>query len=260
MKEIKVKNYIVKGDTIIGLATKPFKKTIGPSTWGSLTSFDDKFSDEEIVVGSGAVLTYGKIGNINEVYEIIKRKIPNIENMSINEICSIVFETVYEYFGGFENVNQRMKHYKDMDFIESEDDYGKISDLKGKNSAMCVERAALSQNLLIDLGIKSIYKSSNIMVNGKLETHAYNLIDYNDEYYIYDATIPTFDDDTKTITPLVAKISKEAFESISMPLFDGCSVLVSHYNPLQKKDVTIVYDCDQEKKLIVDESNSKFIR
>lgn len=259
MKEIKVKDYIVKGDTIKWPGRSPQKRAIGP-TWGALTSFDDKFSDEQIAVGLGLFDTkYGKIGNIDEVYEIIRKKIPNIENMSINEICSIIFKTVYEYFGGFENVGERMKNYKDWDFVESEDDYGKISDLKGKNSAMCMERAALSQNLLIDLGIKSIYKSSTILINDKKAAHAYNLIEYNDEYYIFDATIPTVDD-TNTITPLVAKISKEEFELMSMPLFYGCSVIVSHYNPLQNKDVTIIYDDEQKEKFDVDEYNSKFIK
>ena len=58
-----------------------------------------------------------------------------------------------------------MNNYPDTDFIEDGIPIGKVSDLKGKNAAMCVERAMVAQNLLKLLGINSYYKSSGIIKN-----------------------------------------------------------------------------------------------
>lgn len=254
-KTIRIRDYVIKGDTIISspILKGSIKKAIGV---GSLSSFDGVFTDEKIIVQSGiAAITLAKIGNISEAYEILKNKLQNNKEYSIDEICSIVFEVIDEYFGNFENTNKRLSFYTDEDFIESEDDYGKISDLKGKSSAMCVERAALAQNLLKSLGINSIFKSSRVTVNGKRDAHAYNLVEYEGKYYIFDSTIPTIKNDK--INPLITEIPQEAFASISMPIFDGFSIEVLHYNPLMNMDYNIIYDYGNEKFLNVDQVNKK---
>jgi len=246
---------IIQGDTILKSPAirGTMRKPIGVK---SITSFDGSFDNENIIVeydiGS---IRFGKIGNISEAYKNLKEKIGSRESCTFEELCSIVFEVVDEYFGRFENVKDRLSYYKDYDYAESEDDYGRISELKGKSSAMCVERAALAQNLLKSLGINSIYKATEIIINGKKEAHAFNLVEFEGKCYIFDSTIPTLRNDR--IDPLVGEIPKEVFDKISMPMFTGYGVEITHYNPLRDKEVTIVYDSNWSDKITLEDQNNK---
>lgn len=225
---------------------------------GYLSSFNGFFDNESIGIEMGiGDIVNAKIGDIKEAYLLLKSKIYNIDNSNIYELSQIVLETVDEFFGGFDNIESRMNYYYSEDFQESENN--KISDLKGTGAAMCVERAALSQNLLKSLGINSFFKTSGIIKNNNKEVHSYNLIEFNDRYYIFDSTMPNLINNQ--INPLIAEIDKETFTLLSSPLSDiGISTTVSHYNPYRDIDVTITYDSGREKHVEVnslEETNQK---
>ncbi len=227
----------------------------GSMSGGYLSSFNDSFNEELINIESGlGEVVNAKIGDIKDAYELLKFKINNINNPDIYELSRVVLEAVDEFFGGIDNIESRLDYYYPAEFEESIDN--KISNLKGEGAAMCVERAALAQNLLRSLGINSFYKSSGIIKDNKKEAHSYNLIEYNDNYYIFDTSIPNLIDNQPS--PLIAKIDKETFTLLSAPIADiGISVTVLHYNPYRNKDVNITYDSNRAKHIEVNPLDKK---
>lgn len=221
---------------------------------GINSSFDGTFKDEEILIGSGMDYTPCVIGDISDAYLMLKDEIYKIKPTNINELSECIFNTIQKYFGNYDNVSQRMEFNHDIDEINYGFEIGKVSDLKGKNAAMCVERAMLSQNLLTSLGINTYYKASGINKDKNFEVHAYNIIEYKGKYYIFDTAIPTLINDK--INPLICEIPKEVYEQIINPNSDiGYSVSVSHFNPLRNVEVDIIYDSGREN--IYNVENSK---
>ena len=220
------------------------------------SSFDGEFSNQQVLIedGIGARIPC-VIGDIKEAYEMLKSKL-NKDVIGIEEICEKVFEVVWEYFGDYSKISERLSYYNDLDEIESDKDIGRVSNLRGKNSAMCVERAMLAQNLLRSLGINSAYKQSQIIKDGKVDAHAYNVIANDGKYFVFDATIPTLKNGK--ISPLVGEIPQDAYEQIVSPdAWIGCSIEVNHYNPLRDTDVNIVYDAGRKYKYTCEEEINK---
>lgn len=257
---------IVEGDKVQYGEGIMRKNTIGANftngiiLGGYLSSFNGSFNEELIGIESGLEnIVNTKIGDIKEAYELLKLKISNINNTDIYELSRVVLETVDEFFGGIDNIERRLDYYYPSDFEESKDN--KISNLKGKGSAMCVERAALAQNLLKSLGINSFFKTSGIIKNNEQEVHSYNLIEYNDKYYIFDTSIPNLINNQ--VNPLIAEIDKETFTLLSAPISDiGISTTVLHYNPYRNINVNITYDSNREKHIEVnslDQQNHKHL-
>ena len=251
---------IVEGDKIQYGESKMKKKIIGANFThgvihgGYLSSFNGSFSDESIGIESGiGDIVNAKIGNIKDAYELLKLKISSIDN-NIYLLSAAVLETVDEFFGGFANIDSRMNYYYPEDFDESKNNA--ISNLKGAGAAMCVERAALSQNLLTSIGINSFFKTSGIIKNENKEVHSYNLLEYQGKYYIFDSSMPNLINDQ--VNPLIAEINKESFDLLSSPISDlGISVTVSHYNPYRDYDVTVTYDSNREKHIEVNSLGTK---
>ena len=247
---------IVEGDTVIREDDKPRKRKIGPNYThgvyhgGFLSSFNQSFTDEVIGIESGlGDIVSAKIGDVKEAYVLLKEKIKEKNSEDFFDICEAILETVDEYFGGIEHIDERLGYYYSDDYDESEDN--KISDLKGKGAAMCVERAALAQNLLNSLGIKSFYKCSGIIKNDNAEVHSYNLVEYEGKYYIFDTSIPNIINGR--ISPLIAEIDKEAYELITCPLGEkGISISTKHFNPYRNIDVSITYDSKRQKSIEVE--------
>ena len=134
----------------------------------------------------------------------------DIDNIDVNQIIQIVYQTVNEYFGTKGRVD-RFNYLKEEDF-----GVNTLSDLKGRNLAACVERSLLSQNLFKILGIDSTMKQSSIINNGNLEGHAYNILRINNENFIYDSAMPKNKYSDKP-QPIVGKISDEEY----MLIIDG---------------------------------------
>ncbi len=224
--------------------------TNGVITGGYLSSFSGSFDDELIGIQSGlGNIVYTKIGDIKDAYELLKSKINDIKSVDLFELSRVVLETIDEFFGGRDNISERMDYYYPAE-LEEESKNNKISNLKGTGAAMCVERAALAQNLLKSLGINSFYKSSGIIKNNKEEQHCYNLIEFNGKYYIFDSSIPNLINNQ--VNPLIAEIDKETFTLLSAPIPDmGISTTVTHYNPYLNTDVSITYDSGRKKQVEV---------
>ena len=221
---------------------------------GVASSYSGIFKNEEVLIGSGLDYVPCMMGDISDAYELLKDNITKNNASTFTDICSCIFDTVDNYFGGVKNVSKRMSYYKDLDDIKSEADITKVSTLKGLGAAMCVERAMLSQNLLLSLGFSSIYKTSSIEKNGHNEIHAYNLVSNDNKYYIFDSSMPT--ERNGKINPLITEIPKEVFERISSPLQrEGCSVSVCYYNPIRKNDIEIVYDAHRKDIYVVENNN-----
>lgn len=222
---------------------------------GYLSSFNDAFTEELIGIENGiGDIVNAQIGDIKDAYELLKEKINSISDANIYELSRAVLETVDEYFGGISNIETRMDYYFPADDEESKNN--KISNLKGTGAAMCVERAALAQNLLISLDINSFFKTSGIKKNNQKEVHSYNLIEYNGKYYIFDTSMPNLIDDE--INPLIAELDKETFTLLSAPIPDiGISTTVSHYNPYRNNEIVVTYDNGREKEIEVDPLSTK---
>lgn len=244
---------IVEGDEVQYEAGKRRKNIIGAnfsngvSHGGYLSSFNGLFSDEQIGIESGiGDVINAKIGDIKNAYKLLKAKIDGNRNADVYELSRLVLETVDEFFGGHDNIDDRINYYYPDDFEESKDN--RISALEGSGAAMCVERSALAQNLLKSLGINSFFKTSGILKNGNKEVHSYNLVELRGKYYIFDSSIPTLINNRHD--PLIAEIDKETFSLLSSPLIDvGISVTVTHYNPYRNEEVTICYDSGREKSI-----------
>lgn len=221
--------------------------TSGMVVGGKLSSFGEAFSNESIGIQSGiGDIVNTKIGDIDEAYDLLGTKMENVDSKNLLGVSQAVLETVDEYFGGFQNTDNRMNYYSETTHSGSANN--KISNLKGAGAAMCAERAALSQNLLKSLGINSFYKSSGIIKNGNDEIHSYNLIEFDDKYYIFDAAIPNQIDGQAN--PLIAEIDKETFDSMTYPLADfGVSATVTHYNPYRGENVCVTYDSGREDQV-----------
>lgn len=213
---------------------------------GIASSFDGIFTEEEVLVETGlSAIIPCVIGDVTDAYKMLKEEVTKLDSSDFEILAQAVLNTVCDYFGDYSNISTRLDNYPDEDDIDDETEIGKVSNLKGKNSAMCVERAMLSQNLLKSLGLKSYYKVSEINKNGKSEVHAYNLVKNNDKHYLFDSTIPTEKDGI--MTPIITEIPKEVFDKMKSPLQkEGYSVRVEHYNPLRDEEVTITYDANRE--------------
>ncbi len=217
---------------------------------GYLSSFSGYFKEELIAIETGlGNNANAKMGDIKDAYLLLESKLRGIDNFNIYELSCIILETVNEFFGGFVNIDARMTYYYPEDFIESQNN--KISNLKGTGAAMCVERAALAQNLLKYLGINSFFKASGILRNNKKEDYCYNLIEYNGKYYIFDTSLPNLINNQ--ISPLIAQIDEESFTLLSSPISDlGISITVAHYNPYRSMNIIVTYDSGRENSKLVD--------
>ena len=205
------------------------------------SSFGGVFQDEEVLIGSGFDYIPCVIGDISGAYMLLGENVADRQPQTFEEYAICIMKTIQDYFGDYSNIDERIDNYPDLDYIQEGLPIGKVSDLRGKNAAMCVERAMVSQNLLRLLNIKSYYKSSGIIKNDKEDIHSYNLVEYDGEYYVFDAAMPTLVNDD--ISPLVAKIPKEVFDTmIQVRDQEGISIEVAHYNPLRSEDVNVIYD------------------
>lgn len=218
---------------------------------GGMLSSDKEYISSNILInvtgGMFGDIVDTTMGDCTDAYEMLIEKLKKLEKPSFEDVMKAVYETTAEYFGGVETVDpaEREAYYAELG---DKEEIGKVSDLKGKNLAACVERAALSQNLLKFLGFEAIIKQSQIDNDNKHELHAYNLVAYNGKYYIFDATIPRCEEKGE-VTPIITEIPKEVFDTLSHPQ-NGDDVSVKteydsvrghrkiHYNSWSKK----VYD------------------
>ncbi len=212
---------------------------------GVTSTYSEKFEDDDLVnIESGiGDIRYAIIGDIREAYEILKQVIEERKPSTFLEKSECVMETVTRYFGDYSNIKERLSFFPDEDMIDYyKMKHGTLADIAHKNAAICVERSMLSQNLLKTIGIDTTFKMGGFINNdGKPDGHAFNVINDNGRYYIFDSTQPTLRNGI--VSPIVAEIPKEVYEAVIEPRSEnGISIRVSHYNPLMNKDYDVIYD------------------
>ena len=239
------------------------------------STFGGTFKDEVALVESGVInFRYVKLGDVKDAYNILENKLSNSRSISFEDVMRFIAETVQEYFGDYSNVSFRLDNYPDEDEVKLfSKERGKVSNLQGKNAAMCVERAMLSQNLLKHVseklpGLESYYKATGIEIQRevdipKREVHAFNLVSYGGKYYVFDSTIPKGSKDN--LQPLVAELPEDVFISLVESQRIGYAVEIEHISALTGKKMHYTLDYKAEKKYkanektVNNENRSEFI-
>lgn len=102
------------------------------------------------------------------------------------------------YFGISNGADMRDTYFDQIAFqtTTTDDEYFEklenleIGDLKGKNVAMCTERAALAQNLLSLFDFDIYYCMGCVNNNGKDESHCFNIARAKDSFMLLDYSLP----------------------------------------------------------------------
>ena len=200
-----------------------------------ISSYSGIFDNEDdVIVERNGNIYHAMIGDIKEAYIMLRNSIASKEPRNVPEYLDCIQDVMLAYFGNYYNVNNRIKYWK------SDDKY-LVSELAHKNSASGIERAMVAQNLLWEIDVKSHYKISMIIIDGKPMMHAYNIISYDNKNYIFDASIPSIKNGL--ISPVICEIPDDVYREVILPnSSDGISIETSYYNPLQNKDITVIYD------------------
>ncbi|MBP3255199.1 MAG: hypothetical protein J6M60_01735 [Clostridia bacterium] len=136
--------------------------------------------------------SYFKIENDEYLYEFMML----LKKHNMTEIGDAVrnLSSYLDYYFG-KNGNEDIRRQILNENIDG-DNYHDISILKGKNAAMCAERAAMAQNIFSFLGIESYYISGDIEVGEQKGPHAYNIIKLDEKMFLYDSTarVPIYKD------------------------------------------------------------------
>lgn len=104
---------------------------------------------------------------------------------------------INDYFGQSSGVDLREDYFSQiLDRITADDEYFEklesfeIGDFKGKNIAMCTERAALAQNLLSLFGFSTFYCMGYLINEGKTESHCFNIVRAKNAFMLVDYSMP----------------------------------------------------------------------
>ena len=209
---------------------------IGTFTRGGLYSANSKFISDNILLNVGGGIAADDadlmVDETPDAYKILIEKIKNEPNATFENLMKIVYDTTIEYFGTTENAIEAREAYYEEHDVYSKEEKGRISDFKGKNMAACMERAALSQNLMKFLGIESTLKVSSINVDGKDDVHAFNLIGVDGKYYLFDATIPVVNKNGE-VTPIITEIPEQAYQKLIHPFHKDDVAVETEFDSLR---------------------------
>jgi len=193
------------------------------------------------------------IGNIDEAYEMLNQTLKKNYDKTFIDACASILETVNFYFGGFACSSERLTYFPlEKDVSTGKVARGKLSNIKRKNVALGEERAILSHNLLKYLGYDSTIKFSFIKITSEQEekeiVHAYNLIQNDNKYYLFDVTYPTLYDGR--MNPVIIELDEDTYDNLVYPLNDDKEVLktsidVEHFDPLSAQDIKIRYNSNK---------------
>lgn len=146
-----------------------------------------------------------------------------------------ILATVCEYFGNYQTYKgkERKEFYMDKSKSFS------ISELKGKEIAECIEKAALTHNILKFLGYDTELVLGHLSGEDNVkEPHAYNLIKGKKGTFLLDITNPiyVYDENDKFIAyvPYVGKVDDVNFTEIKVKAVD--KILTSE-NQYKEKSV-----------------------
>ena len=143
---------------------------------------------EDTRIDNGGAYYYIKDRNYiyDFVYNMYQKNITDLENILI-----YIYYYIRYYFGinGDENLRNKILN-KNI-----EKGYNDISVLYKKNAGMCSENAAMAQNLFSFFDIESWYITGGVLCEEENGPHAFNIINYNNNYYVYDSSrvVPVYD-------------------------------------------------------------------
>lgn len=113
-------------------------------------------------------------------------------------LVKILENFINSYFGISNGIDMRDEYFNKIAFqtTTTDDEYFEklynleIGDLKGRNIALCTERAALAQNLLSLFGFDVYYCIGCINNKGKEEAHCFNIARAKDSFILLDYSLP----------------------------------------------------------------------
>ena len=221
----------------------------------NLSSYNKEFDNNDEVCLDDS--RHCIIGNISEAYKILKEEIISKRPINIVDYSECVQRTIMRYFGDYSHVKRRLSYFPtDKEIEQNEKEIGLVSNLAHKNAALSIERAMTAQNLLMEIGIKSVFKVSGVIINDKPDIHAYNLLNHDGKYYLFDVTIPTVNNDK--LSPLICELPKDVYDIISNPNSDiGIEVKVSYFNPLSGEECEVIYDAGRKDIYQIEKSYHK---
>lgn len=176
------------------------------------------------------------------------RKLPTWAGSPIRDVVAAAMqETIGLYFGTFAGDEGTEKRNEEFYLKLAKQGklsgikYFTISELKGKGVAVCVEKAAVAQNLMSFKGLDSfIVFSSKCAIKGIANEppHVYNIAHSDRGFFIFDATNPCVmkkpHGEIVGYRPATYEITKEQFEIIR----GGGTVEVMHCDYLVRDDGT----------------------
>ncbi len=149
---------------------------------------------------------------------------PNYKDKNIKSyIPNAIQWTIGKYFGNFladENTEyDNQEFYFEHSGYDSPEEPINLSEFRGKNIGVCVEKSALANNLIIFADANSELLLADCSIEqDKEEGHAYNIITTEKGKFIYDATNPinTYnkDQNTNSYQPALYPISSEQYEQL----------------------------------------------
>lgn len=151
-----------------------------------------------------------------------------VKNSHVNNkgtLVKVVENFINSYFGVSSGEDKRDDYFDQIAFqtTKTDDEYFEkldnleIGDLKGKNIAMCTERAAIAQNLLSLFGFEVYYCIGCVDNASKEEAHCFNIARAKNTFMLLDYSLPvTIFDNGKAIdyAPFQGSINIDELENI----------------------------------------------
>ena len=176
------------------------------------------FLDEKtpIVIGDGLGDYYAYHFDINE--ELSTRLFLEIQSSNINninDICSIVSNVVFNYFGGKTvngTIEDRLSHVVPADYLQ-DNEKNFISSFKDSGNAWCMERATATHQMFKMLGIESQIIISSVIVDGKRDVHAFNMIRMGENTFLLDTSMIDYSQQDN-YNPIFQVLPYESFDTL----------------------------------------------
>lgn len=152
--------------------------------------------ESRIKYSNGSMYLYSMKTN-DYIYDFAKYVKKNKINNK-GTLVKFVENFINSYFGISNGIDMRDTYFDRIAFqtTTTDDEYFEklnnleIGDLKGKNIAMCTERAALAQNLLSLFGFEIYYCMGCVNNNGNEESHCFNIARAKDSFILLDYSLP----------------------------------------------------------------------
>ncbi len=172
-----------------------------------------------------------------KVYSVLIEVLQEYKQMgeSLEKVIpGAVQHTLTEYFGNPFGTSTTETKNREFYSKRAVPEKGPVSlvELKGKNIAVCAEKASLAHNLFRFLGFDSylvLSQKCELKEGEKEPLHAYNIIKRGDKYFLFDPTNPGTSEHKATgkierYHPAIYAISEEQFEEIEK----GNTVKITH--------------------------------